>query len=194
MLCRLLALALFALPTLAAAETVDVLYLKDGTTIRGEVLELRPDGAVKIRTGYGLEFVYPMSAVDHLGKQETAPVPSASSLNTGVRFHSIIAGVGLGLVYGATVVGSLTIGDGFWSTTIIPLVGPLITIIRVADSPGSRFLPGGLPLLIVSEALQAALFFCYCASFAIPPTRLHDDEPMALVIPKGNGVAFVGRF
>lgn len=56
---------------------VDVLYLKNGSVIRGQVVETNPAGNVKIRTSDGSVFVYPMTDVEKIVKEAApvAPIP-----------------------------------------------------------------------------------------------------------------------
>lgn len=51
---------------LAAQTTNNVLYLKNGSIIRGTILEANPDGNVKIQTADGSIFVYSMAEVEKI--------------------------------------------------------------------------------------------------------------------------------
>lgn len=66
--------ALVATVAFAQEQTVDVLYLKNGSIIRGQVIELAAD--VKIKTADGSIFVYPMSQVSRMIKEPVAPKPA----------------------------------------------------------------------------------------------------------------------
>ncbi|HUX38870.1 MAG TPA: hypothetical protein VMV44_13300 [Rectinemataceae bacterium] len=70
----LLALAIVALcaAMAAAEELVDVVYLKNGSVIRGMILEQVPDQSLKIRTADGSIFVFKMSEVDRIVKEGVA--------------------------------------------------------------------------------------------------------------------------
>lgn len=61
------ALSLFCFALYASAQS-DVLYLKNGSRIKGSVLEMDPTNGVKIQTSDGSLFVYSMSEVDHVSK------------------------------------------------------------------------------------------------------------------------------
>ncbi len=53
----------------------DVLYLKNGSVIKGTILELQPEKSVRIRTSDGSVFVFEMAQVEKIVKEEdTAPV------------------------------------------------------------------------------------------------------------------------
>ena len=63
-------------------EEQDVLYLKNGSIIRGKIIEMLPDKTVKIRTADGSLFVYQMTEVEKIvmeeaKKEETAPAKYA---------------------------------------------------------------------------------------------------------------------
>lgn len=51
---------------LYAQRTRDVLYLKNGSIIHGSILELHPEGNVKIQTDEGSLFVFPSSDINRL--------------------------------------------------------------------------------------------------------------------------------
>ena len=65
--------------TLASAQTImqDVVYLKNGSIIRGDIIEMTPDGVVKVVTSDGSLFVYPYAEVERYGKEE--PVGNANN-------------------------------------------------------------------------------------------------------------------
>ena len=64
----------------------DVLYLKNGSVIKGEIIELNMGGNVKIQTSDGSLFVYESNQVEKIGKEQTesqAPVkPSVEQPKT----------------------------------------------------------------------------------------------------------------
>lgn len=53
-----------------AEELQEVVYLKNGSVIRGVILELVPDSSVKIQTQDGNIFVYKMSEVEKITKEK----------------------------------------------------------------------------------------------------------------------------
>lgn len=65
------------------AQSVDVLYLKNGSRIKGSVVEMNPDSGVKIETSDGSLFVYPMSDVDHVSKESATQSNSFSAIPAG---------------------------------------------------------------------------------------------------------------
>lgn len=56
--------------SVSAQTYVDYLYLKNGSVLKGVILEQDPSGSVKIQTGDGSIFVYPMSDVLKITKEE----------------------------------------------------------------------------------------------------------------------------
>ena len=79
----LIVLALWLPATEASAQQglQDVLYLKNGSIIRGEVIEMVPGGSVKIQTADGSLFVFTMAEVERIAKEQTsmdqpAPAPT----------------------------------------------------------------------------------------------------------------------
>jgi hypothetical protein len=66
------AIALCFVLTASTAHAQDVLYLKNGSVIRGTVMEMVPNKSVKIKTADGSIFVYEMDQVEKLTRDETA--------------------------------------------------------------------------------------------------------------------------
>jgi hypothetical protein len=74
---RLLLLAAVVILSVTAliGQTKDIVYLKNGSVIKGTILEMIPDKTIKIQTSDGNIFVYKMAEVEKIGKDSTAPVP-----------------------------------------------------------------------------------------------------------------------
>ncbi len=66
-LCMVMTAALGA----SAVELQEVVYLKNGSVIRGVILEMVPEKSVKIQTSDGNIFVYQMSEVQKITKEES---------------------------------------------------------------------------------------------------------------------------
>jgi hypothetical protein len=76
---RLLLLAAVILLSVTAlvAQTKDIVYLKNGSVIKGMILEMIPEKTIKIQTADGNIFVYNMSEVEKVGKEAAvAPAPA----------------------------------------------------------------------------------------------------------------------
>jgi hypothetical protein len=69
---------LLSAPVVAQITQRDVVYLKNGSVIKGAVLEQIPDKTVKIQTSDGSIFVFQMSEVERITK-EGAPPPMATT-------------------------------------------------------------------------------------------------------------------
>lgn len=67
----LLIITTLAFSAVMYVQSVDVLYLKNGSRIKGSVVEMDPNSGVKIETSDGSLFVYPMSDVEHVSKENT---------------------------------------------------------------------------------------------------------------------------
>ncbi|MGD1046485.1 MAG: hypothetical protein ABR936_14345 [Bacteroidota bacterium] len=65
--------------TALIAQTKDVVYLKNGSVIKGSILEMIPDKSIKIQTADGNIFVYNMSEVEKISKEAAVPAPSNES-------------------------------------------------------------------------------------------------------------------
>jgi len=72
---------ILSLPLLA--QTTDTVYLKNGSVIRGSVIESIPNETIKIKTKDGSVFVYNQSEVEKITKEEGSKLnmPDLSSLN-----------------------------------------------------------------------------------------------------------------
>jgi len=56
---------------IAQTNTRDVVYLKNGSIIKGDILEVVPNESLKIKTSDGSIFVFKMEEVDRTGKEES---------------------------------------------------------------------------------------------------------------------------
>lgn len=66
----LVCIFLFSLMFATSAQSVDILYLKNGSVIKGSVKEIIPTEIVKIETADGSLFVYNMVDVDKISKED----------------------------------------------------------------------------------------------------------------------------
>jgi len=93
---------------------------------------------------------------------------------------------GLWYAWGATVFGSLVMGDASFGTTIIPVVGPFISMARIEADPDKVYMPAGRELLLVSGITQATLSLVYIYSLLKPPKN--DLYSIGLDFEDGNSV------
>ena len=113
--------------------TQDVVYLKDGSIIRGTIIEQTPGESLKIETADGSIFVYQMSEVERIAKEEpvkkSTVAPRKSRKEPGLAFALAFfipsAGqvyygeyVKCGIYWGVSLVGavmlSVSIGDALF--------------------------------------------------------------------------------
>jgi hypothetical protein len=80
MLLLLVAVLLLGVNTALAQQAMqDVIYLKNGSVVRGVIVEQVPNSSVKIRTSDGSEFVYPISDVLKMTKEASLQQTSRKS-------------------------------------------------------------------------------------------------------------------
>lgn len=108
-------------------EIRDVVYLKNGSIIRGTILEIIPDSTIRIQTGDGNVFVYPMGDVEKIVKEDTQTLSGGSSQmesrtarGSKTQLGALIGygtedwyNVGLGLRIGATFPSGVYFGGTF---------------------------------------------------------------------------------
>lgn len=79
---RILILFAFAvvavMQTMAQTSMIDVVYLKNGSVIRGIITEQTPNESLKIKTSDGNLFVYQMGDVERISKEEVVEAPKKS--------------------------------------------------------------------------------------------------------------------
>lgn len=57
----------------------DVVYLKNGSIVKGTIIEMVPNQSIKIQTGDGSVFVYTMAEVDRITKEEVSKASTQTS-------------------------------------------------------------------------------------------------------------------
>lgn len=77
-------LCFFSLLSIAQQNYEDVVYLKNGSIIHGTIIEQIPNESLKVKTKDGSVFVYKMTEVDKMTKEQIANV----SINTGYNNYS----------------------------------------------------------------------------------------------------------
>ncbi|MGM0407206.1 MAG: hypothetical protein ACQERU_04435 [Bacteroidota bacterium] len=80
----ILMLSIFIISMCALAqETKDVVYLKNGSVIKGEITEMILNEHIKIKTADGSIFVYPFSEIEKTGKEEISNFTSTTNKTSG---------------------------------------------------------------------------------------------------------------
>lgn len=67
---------------LFAQQKEDVVYLKNGSVIKGQITEMIPDKHIKIETNGGSSFVYTFAEIDKIEKQDIAGSPKVNNVNS----------------------------------------------------------------------------------------------------------------
>lgn len=110
----------------AAQDLRDVLYLRNGSIIKGTIVEVIPDSVVRIRTADGSLFVFTMAEVEKAVKEEitATPVYPQTMEKVGHPARTVIAplvgygtedwfNTGLGIRIGSTLASGTYIGGVF---------------------------------------------------------------------------------
>ena len=149
-------------------QTIDVIYLKDGSIIKGKILEIIPDETIKIESAGGNVFVFRMSQIKSVKKERIIKPQNGYSNYNPQKYKTKknVGRFGWASVAGLTLIGSAAMGDEMFATTVIPVVGPFITMIRIENDPNYDYLPGGKGLLLTSGILQVS-FFSYWMYYVI---------------------------
>lgn len=106
----------------------DVIYLKNGSVIKGIIIEQIPNQTIKIQTEGGSIFVYNMSEVKKITKEVKKTNINNSKISS---FHTrkMIDLLGLTFTYGLTVAGDAIIDEGIdVPVLLVPVVGPFIAM------------------------------------------------------------------
>lgn len=151
-----------------STETMYVIYLNDGSIIRGKIIEIIPNETIKIESAGGNVFVFKVSQIKSVKKEQIIRSQDSFSNYNPQKYKTQknIGRYGWASVAGLTLIGSAAMGDEMFATTVIPVVGPFVTMIRIENDPNSTYLPGGKELLITSGILQVS-FFSYWMYYLI---------------------------
>ena len=164
---------LYAVPALQ-----DVVYLKNGSIIRGTIMEQIPNESMKVETVDGSLFVYNMKDVLKITKEPPrAMVPQGINADSSsIKYDSLKIemrqNTDLQLfltAYGITNVGALAIGVTKWEYLLIPVVGPILQLSNIPS--GYSYALRDTALCLVSAAFQAWFVFDYFSA---------DEEKKAL--------------
>jgi len=85
-----------------------------------------------------------------------------------IRKHRLISGLGLASSWVATVIGDLFYEDGYRRYTLIPVIGPFITI-AIIESKNESYWRGAKELLILSGLAQSAFATYFVISLVKHP-------------------------
>lgn len=178
---------LLILPTIALAQTAqeDVLYLKDGSVIRGEMIEYDTKGMVKVRIVGGSILAYPFESVVKMERADRYPVKGRGNSKSEIQLKH------------EGWYGFLELGVGFMSQSEWRGLDADITIPRVGAgyrfnrwfgpgiSTGMYIVPDGLIILPLRGYVEGILLpgaiapFYYAGAgygFIANPTSTNDAK------------------
>ena len=75
---------------LFAQQKEDVVYLKNGSVIKGQITEMVPDKHIKIETKGGSLFVYTFEQIEKIEKEEIASAPRINNVKSRTAYSSPI--------------------------------------------------------------------------------------------------------
>jgi len=95
-----------------------------------------------------------------------------------------VSAVGFWTTYGLTFIGSAAVGDATFATTIIPVIGPFISIwvveVKSRENEDVHFIKGGRELLLTSGYLQTGFALSYIV-FKIGQTSYGASKKLTIV-------------
>ena len=181
-------------------QTLDTVVLRDGSTIRGTLIEVVPNKHIKIKTTGGSALTLDMSEVLNINRG-LANSPTELRLNNqyGMNHINYQAKINFckyswAITAGITLLGSAAIGDESFSTTVIPIVGPFMTISQVENDPNLNYLPGAKNMLLTSGILQAS-FVSFWIIYKLMDMSYQTNYTVA-ILPQSEAVSvsFVYKF
>ena len=93
------------------ADTIDVVYLKNGSIIRGMVIETIPNETIKIRTSDGSIFVYSLDEVEKITKESFTTKLKNPYIATGIQMTTGLWVSGGGQIYNGQYLKALGFGS-----------------------------------------------------------------------------------
>ncbi|MBD3338591.1 MAG: hypothetical protein GF353_05765 [Candidatus Lokiarchaeota archaeon] len=129
-----------------------------------QIISLNPKSKISIGDELILDTTFDSEAEDLLRQHESNLFNSNLPLNKNpYSIHKKISGYGLFSSWIITALGSGIMGDQMFGTTVIPVVGPFVTMQRIENDPNGTYLPGGKGLLTVSGIVQSsfAVYYIY---------------------------------
>ena len=139
---RLLLLSLFLSTILAGStfsqeEMQDVIYLKNGTAVKGTIVELVPDVSVKIRLNDGKVYVYPMEEVRKIVSEQATTNPMLKGHAEPIKPKSPTTAFLLSLIFpGAGQFYNGDVSKGL--TQALLIAGGLVLVISETSNKPSR--------------------------------------------------------
>ena len=100
----------------------DVIFLKNGSMIKGKIIEIIPEKSIKIEIVGGSIFTYPMSEIEKITKESAKPVPLVAVISD--NDNSSMSGLSFG-IFGGSAAGAGNFSSGgeafaTWIKNIVP--------------------------------------------------------------------------
>ncbi len=175
-------------------EKVDVVYLKNGGVIHGQIIEVVPNEKISIELVGGIILVYYFDEIERIERQQVSSrqyssqsivrAPRSYYTKNPYRSHRWFGTWGLIGTWGLTVLGSAAMGDEMVETTVIPVVGPFITQARIEGENG-EYLPGGKFLSTISGVTQSA-FLVYTIVSAFMESNYNATHDVTVIPHLGD--------
>jgi len=176
---------------LAQEQYQDVLYLKNGSIIRGVVIELVPNETIKIKIDNGSIFVFKMSEVEKIEKvavKRKQQEPSISTLQQTIKLENRkqLDLTLLGVTYVVTLAADAAIGEDEIGATVIPVVGALFKYLALTSDPTYEATSTD-SLLILSTLVQTYFLVDYLQTDA-ELEQMNKKISMVLLLPHDGGI------
>lgn len=136
------------------------LYLQGEDKFLLSLMPFSLEGASHVYSIYNLKKMGVISDLGESNGKDTARNP--------IRTHRLISGLGLAVIWTATVIVDLMYDDGYREFTLIPVIGPFITI-GIIESKGEEYWPGAKGLLILSGLAQSIFATYFVISLTSRP-------------------------
>ena len=187
-------LSIFSCISICQINTKDVVHLKNGSIIKGMIMEQIPNESLKIQTSDGSLFVFKMEEVLKITKEMIEPesINNESDILHKMQINDLQSrkrsdSMGFIISYGLTIVGSLALGVDDMSNLFIPAIGPFLQIDVVNslyysdddEQKRDKF------LLLLAGSLQSGFLFDYL----ITSNKIKEMKKnySISVIPNNNG-------
>ncbi len=173
-------------------SNIDTIILKDGSTIKCTIIEFVPGKLIKFSTSGGSELQIDMAEVASIQRSSEnihkyAPIDNSDyRKHLNYRAKISFCKYGWATTAGVTLLGSAAMGDESFATTVIPVVGPFMTISQIESDPNLDYLPGAKNMLLASGILQAS-FVSFWFMFELIDMSLPTNIAIA-ILPQSESV------
>ncbi|MBO4443848.1 MAG: hypothetical protein J5814_03645 [Bacteroidaceae bacterium] len=178
-----------------AQKMQDVVYLKNGSVIRGTITELKPSESISIQTSDGSIFVYKMDEVERTAAEEAvvqAPVASEKSPALAGILSFLLPGAGQ-FYYGNNQLGWIDLGEEVAAILLLRIGANLYSNNVAATNQHVSYVNEGLARTGLSMVLAGVIWgsaneICSIVN-AVKGARAVNRENGYAMIDVGNGVS-----